>query len=208
MPQSFGSFSEGPDGRFIAGDPRPRFRLLRDFGYRDPQGQIWRVPAGVEVDGASIPQLFWSIIGGPFEGNYIHASVVHDHFCTVRSRSSEATHRAFYLGMRAKGVADRTATKMFQAVAAFGPRWRLRSGGPESAGGEPVAEPLPDVDLDDPAARAEAERLIDAFSESLDASYGATFATADGGTAPATLESLEAEADRLRARVAAEGGAR
>ena len=64
-------------------------KLLADFAFEDPRGRLWKVPAGVEVDGASIPRIFWTLFGGPFEGNYIHASVVHDHFCVTRTRSSE-----------------------------------------------------------------------------------------------------------------------
>jgi hypothetical protein len=48
---------------------------------------MWTVQPHKEVDGASIPQAFWSIIGGPFEGFYIKASVVHDHYCEVKTRT-------------------------------------------------------------------------------------------------------------------------
>ena len=49
MPQTFGQFSAGPDGRFVSGAPRPKFRLLAAFGFKDPNGRVWEVPAGVEV---------------------------------------------------------------------------------------------------------------------------------------------------------------
>src|SRR4051812_36581695 len=45
-------------------------RLLEPFEYVEPSGRRWPVPSGVVVDGASIPQVFWSVIGGPFEGLY------------------------------------------------------------------------------------------------------------------------------------------
>src|SRR4051812_13535146 len=57
----------------------PAVRLLRNgrdvelierYEYVDSNGRSWPVPAGTVVDGASIPQPFWSIIGGPFEGLY------------------------------------------------------------------------------------------------------------------------------------------
>jgi hypothetical protein len=204
MPASFGQFSVGPDGRFIDAAPRPKFKLLADFGFKDPQGLVWQVPAGTVVDGASIPRTFWSVIGGPFDGNYLCASVVHDHFCVVRTRSAEATHRAFYLGMRAKGVPDPQAKKMFWAVSTFGPRWRLSR---VRAEGDPVAVPLPDVDLDDPALEQEAWRRFEAVSASLEATDGARFPT-DSGLAEASLESLEADAARVRGAVAGEDGPR
>jgi hypothetical protein len=201
MPE-FGSFSVGPDGRFVSASPRPKFKLLAPFGFKDPQGRIWEVPAGVEVDGASIPRVFWTIIGGPFEGNYLHASVVHDHFCRTRTRSAEDTHKTFYLGMRAKGVPEATAKKMFVAVSAFGPKWRLTRAGPQESA---RAEPLPDVDLDDAATREQANRSFYAIAQSLEASGGDRFATAGGGMAEASIENLQAEAERLRESVAGSG---
>jgi hypothetical protein len=48
-----------PDGR--------NMRLEEPFEYVDAGGRRWPVPKGISVDGASIPQVFWSIIGGPFE---------------------------------------------------------------------------------------------------------------------------------------------
>jgi len=41
------------------------FELLRDFMFRDSLGTEWLVPKGARVDGASIPKVFWSIIGAP-----------------------------------------------------------------------------------------------------------------------------------------------
>ncbi len=199
MPEFFGSFSEGPDGRFVTGDPRPVFRLSAPFGFKDPAGRVWPVPKGEEVDGASIPKLFWSFIGGPFEGNYLYASVVHDFYCRVKTRSTDDTHKTFYYGMRAKGVPEPQAMKMYSAVATFGPKWRLTPGvrgGPGEA--EPVAVPDAPIDLSDPAAQAEALRRIEAIGAGLEASGGASFPGADGVT-PATLDSLAADAERTRA---------
>jgi len=50
-----------PDGR--------RMKILKDFSYIGPTQAEWHVPQAAIVDGASIPQAFWSIIGGPFEDN-------------------------------------------------------------------------------------------------------------------------------------------
>ena len=206
MPENFGRFSVGPDGRFVPATPRPKFKLLADFAFEDPRGRLWKVPAGAEVDGASIPRIFWTLFGGPFEGNYIHASVVHDHFCVTRTRSAELDPRDL-LSRNAgqRGSRTRTAKKMYAAVATFGPRWRLTSRGPEGTG-EPIVESLPELDLDDPAKREEADRMFYAIAGSLDASGGAEFATSDGGMAEASLENLQVEADRIRASLAGPGG--
>jgi hypothetical protein len=203
MPQSFGVFSPGPDGRFVSGSQRPKFRLLAPFGFKDPNGRVWEVPAGVEVDGASIPRAFWTVIGGPFEGNYLNASVVHDHFCRVRTRTAQDTHRTFYYGMRAQGVSEAQAKKMFWAVTTFGPNWqlvgqrgRVEEGLPNPT--DPVAVPIPQVDLEDEATLAQAEERFRTVSEALQDSDGARMPSEAAGTVDASLESIEADAARFR----------
>ena len=59
-----------PDGRTMT--------LLTELRYTDPKGNVWVAPIGSVVDGASIPRYLWSIMGGPFEGKYRNASVLHD----------------------------------------------------------------------------------------------------------------------------------
>ncbi|MGZ5545402.1 MAG: DUF1353 domain-containing protein, partial [Limisphaerales bacterium] len=59
-----------PDGRTMT--------LLTELRYTDPHGQVWVAPIGSVVDGASLPRYLWSIMGGPFEGKYRNASVLHD----------------------------------------------------------------------------------------------------------------------------------
>lgn len=98
-------------------------KLTQPYTFVDGAGLTWDVPTGAVVDGASIPQVAWSLIGGPFEGKYRNASVIHDWFCDVRTRSAEATHRMFFNAMIASGVEIRTAKTMYAAVAAFGPQW-------------------------------------------------------------------------------------
>lgn len=102
---------------------RARHDLVEPFEYIDPSGRRWPVPAGTEVDGASIPKPFWGLIGGPFEGRYRDASVVHDYWCKARRRPHNAVHRAFYDAMLTSGVGERRAWLMHQAVEAFGPSW-------------------------------------------------------------------------------------
>ncbi len=100
-----------------------RVTVVQDFGYVDQQGARWDVPAGATVDGASIPQALWSVIGGPFEGKYRAASIVHDWYCDLRSRSWQSVHRMFHEAMLASGVGVRTARLMYAGVYWGGPRW-------------------------------------------------------------------------------------
>jgi Protein of unknown function (DUF1353) len=100
-------------------------RLLGPFDYVDPAGLEWPVPKGTEVDGASIPQFFWSIIGGPFEGEYRNASVIHDYYCDAKTRPWPDVHNVFYAAMLTSGVDGSKAWLMYEAVRQFGPRWTV-----------------------------------------------------------------------------------
>ena len=58
---NFGSFSGNPLVRWLteSGDDR-RMRIEEDFWYLDPDGKRWDAPRGSEIDGASIPKIFWA----------------------------------------------------------------------------------------------------------------------------------------------------
>jgi hypothetical protein len=106
----------------LAGDGR-KIVLLNNYRFQDPKGDIWLATKGSTVDGASIPRMFWSLIGGPLEGPYRNASVIHDYYCVTRNKDWQQTDRVFYQGMRAAGVSQAKALVMYYAVVAFGPRW-------------------------------------------------------------------------------------
>jgi hypothetical protein len=127
--QSFGDFSGsplvqlGPDGTSVI--------LAEDFWFRDKDRQKWDVPKGYASNGASIPRFFWSVIGGPLDGPYRDAAIFHDYYCEFYDvawpdpwkRDWKKVHRAFYDGMRARGVNEVKAKIMYGAVYHFGPRW-------------------------------------------------------------------------------------
>ncbi|HEY4294778.1 DUF1353 domain-containing protein [Luteibacter sp.] len=98
-------------------------RLEADFTYVDPANLTWVSPKGAVVDGASIPRPAWPFIGGPFEGRYREASVIHDVACDQRIKPWQAVHRVFYEAMRTSGVDIVRAKIMYAAVLAGGPRW-------------------------------------------------------------------------------------
>ncbi len=108
------------------GDGR-RMQLLEKFTYIDPQKIIWDSPENSIIDGASIPRVAWSLIGGPFEGKYRNASVIHDVACDLALRRWEDVHEAFYNAMRAGGVEVMKAKIMYGAVYHFGPRWPAKA---------------------------------------------------------------------------------
>jgi hypothetical protein len=119
--QDYGTFV----GKIVAEwlDDGRKMKLIEPFSYIDPNGSKWNAPAGWEVDGASIPQIAWSIIGGPFEGKYRNASVIHDVACDQKSRPWMDVHRTFYTAMLASDVDPIKAKIMYAAVYHWGPRW-------------------------------------------------------------------------------------
>ena len=119
--QGFGKFVGSVQTEWLDGDRR--MRLLAPFSYVDPNGTTWTAPAGWVIDGASIPVFAWSVTGGPFQGRYRDASVIHDVACDQKSQPWETVHEAFYWAMMASGVEPWRAKVMYAAVYHFGPRW-------------------------------------------------------------------------------------
>jgi hypothetical protein len=106
-----------PDGRSMT--------LLSELDYTDPQGLVWVAPAGSTVDGASIPRSLWSIMGGPFEGKYRNASVLHDVAYEQHNRPWQDCDRMFYNAMRCSGVSAVEAKTMYYSLHRFGRHWKF-----------------------------------------------------------------------------------
>lgn len=124
QPEQWGSYLNRPLALqdFVPPDGR-RFSLLHEFTYLDQSGRRWEAPTGLITDGASIPMPFWSVSGGPFEGLYREAAVVHDAGCCAQMQPWEDVHHMFYNAMRCSGVEESKAKTLFLAVWSFGPRW-------------------------------------------------------------------------------------
>lgn len=104
--------------------------LLKELRYTDPYGQVWTAPAGSRVNGASIPRAFWSLIGGPFEGKYRKASVLHDVAYERQTTTPREADLMFYNAMRASGVNPITAKTMYYALVRHGRHWKHRQATP------------------------------------------------------------------------------
>jgi Protein of unknown function (DUF1353) len=128
-----------PDGRTMT--------LLTELRYTDPKGFVWVAPIGSVVDGASIPRYLWSIMGGPFEGKYRNASVLHDVAYGAKKRPWQDCDRMFYYAMRCSGVSAVEAKTMFYALYKFGHHWKfpIKRAKPVKYEGQLVAraEPIP-----------------------------------------------------------------
>ena len=117
------------DGQVLAAwqDDGRTMTLLEPFAYVDPAGVRWEAAEGSDVNGASIPRAFWSVIGGPFAGRFRNASVVHDVACVEQTADWRDVHWMFYEACRCGGVAATKAKLMYYAVAHFGPRWEIET---------------------------------------------------------------------------------
>ncbi len=119
----FGRFDGKMAATWLDDDGR-KMELSNEFVYIDPRGKRWVAPQGAVVDGASIPEILWSVTGGPFTGKYRNASVVHDVACVEMKDSWEDVHLMFYEACLCGGVEETKAKLMYWAVYNYGPQWR------------------------------------------------------------------------------------
>lgn len=98
--------------------------LVSDFIYTDPINKKWVAPKGLIIDGASIPQAVWSIIGSPYTDKYRDASIIHDAACKEKKEPWQSVHKMFYDAMLTSGVEQWRASVMYWAVYHGGPRWK------------------------------------------------------------------------------------
>lgn len=213
--EDFGDFLDRLKGEFIAdAKPRPLFKVESEFRFKDPNGLLWLTPAGTEVDGASIPQVLWSLIGGPFEGPYISASVIHDYYCKTKERTAHDTHRNFYYGMRAAQVPEWRAKLMHWAVETFGPSWKLEKrvvmkqdctslpGQQTVCSSIPAFEvklvSIPPVDLSDATVLAAAIAKTNAVARTLLTSNGAILDVNMSGSVAGTLDNISSSSSYYR----------
>ncbi len=126
-----------PDGRSMT--------LLSEFRYTDPNGHVWVASAGSVVDGASIPRSLWTFMGGPFEGRYRNASVLHDVAYEQQGRPPRDCDRMFYNAMRCSGVGAIEAKTMYYSLLRFGWHWdfSIKRAKPVKVKGKLVARAQP-----------------------------------------------------------------
>jgi hypothetical protein len=157
-----------PDGRTMT--------LLTELRYTDPNGNVWVAPIGSIVDGASIPRYLWSLMGGPFEGRYRNASVLHDVAYGDRKRPWQDCDRMFYYAMRCSGVSAVEAKTMFYALYRFGHHWKfpikrakpVKYEGRFVARAEQIPQPIPRAIPVNPTQITEARNWIQNDDPSLE----------------------------------------
>lgn len=88
------------------------------FTFKGADGVIYEIPAGYEFDGASIPALFWGIIGHSFNPCYLRAALIHDWRYDTAARGADlvAADAEFKTNLRAANNRKLIAVLMWLAV--------------------------------------------------------------------------------------------
>lgn len=133
-------FSGNPRAEWLAGaGPDREMRLLEPFSFVDPNGCLWEVGAGTDVNGASIPRTLWSSVGSPYTGDYRRAAILHDAAIRDPLVVRAEADAMFYQACLAGGCAPSQAKLLYAGVRVGS--WMSRSRPLEHA----IAEQVPDA---------------------------------------------------------------
>jgi len=100
--------------------------VLQDFRFIDTDGVIFKADKGQIVNGASIPRVFWRLIGSPFVGNYRKSAVVHDCEYKSKTKTRKQVDKGFLHSMKLEGVGRIKRKVMYRMVRLFGRRsWNV-----------------------------------------------------------------------------------
>ncbi len=119
--------------------PLPFFRTAREIEFVDARPNKWIAPRNTLTDGASIPKMFFKLIGTPRSKEFINAATLHDAYCGVGNETLpqyhsdiwQNVHRMFYDALRVDGTPPKKAKIMYAAVYLAGPRWNMPGTAPK-----------------------------------------------------------------------------
>ena len=117
----------------------PFYRTAKSIEFIDARPNKWVAPSGTLTDGASIPKMFFKVIGTPQSKEFINAATLHDAYCGVgngslpqfHSDTWQNVHRMFYDALRVDGTSPKKAKIMYAAVYLAGPRWSMPGTAPK-----------------------------------------------------------------------------
>lgn len=120
----------------------PLFALEQDWPFEVPGYGTFLIPRGYEFDGASVPRLFWGLLGYMPFGLHIVAALEHDWLCDIGLKKKPfvdwmttrqlpipspvpyaVAHAHFHTRLQQAGLRPAQSWMMGQAVKRFGPRW-------------------------------------------------------------------------------------
>ena len=110
------SFPEDLNALFIGNG---QWRLITPFTYITKSGKEIIAPVNMITDGASIPRFAWMIVGSPWSGRYVKATIPHDFLYSKAEGSRKEADLIFYEAMGVLGVPRWKRWIMYQAVRIF-----------------------------------------------------------------------------------------
>lgn len=101
-------------------------RLVRDLTYRQAGGKVWVVPANAIIDGQSLPTLFVSVMGFPFDSPFRKTALVYDYAAKSKQDTWDDAQHMFYEAAVTEGVVPVEAKVIYMLLNATGLRWAVR----------------------------------------------------------------------------------
>lgn len=96
------------------------YRVIRKYRAVLPNNDMIEVKAGFVYDGASIPRLFWSLIGSPFTGTHTRAAFIHDALYAAESYDRKICDWIFLQILQKHGCSWIKRNTLWLAVRIFG----------------------------------------------------------------------------------------
>ena len=109
------SLTDDPKGR-IDSNGNPVMIVDSDFSFIDSRNVRWDAHKGTPVGGAHIPGFLKWVVGGAYQQPYLPAAVLHDIYCTNKSRTWGDTDRMFREAMVTNGTNAVRARAMWLSV--------------------------------------------------------------------------------------------
>lgn len=122
--------------------------LTKNFNFFIDLKSYW-LPSGYQCDGASIPRIFWSIIGSPFDPEKVPAAFCHDAIYLTHAVSRPVADEVLFQLLLQGGCRLRTARTMWTAVR-VGAWWAWKNNAEDKsdlAKTRTTIEARPDIEL-------------------------------------------------------------
>lgn len=91
------------------------YKFIGNLSYENDK-YIVTIKKGLMTDGASIPRLFWSIIGCPLSGKYVGSALIHDGLYGSHALNKEESDKLFLEMMQHNNVGYIKRNLMYLAV--------------------------------------------------------------------------------------------
>jgi hypothetical protein len=95
------------------------WKLQDDFSYENDYIQV-TVKSNFVTDGASIPKVFWSVVGNPLENDLLKPAIIHDGLYTLMQLPRATCDKLLKEMLLFNGTSKMKAYFIYYAVRLFG----------------------------------------------------------------------------------------